>query len=69
MLPAHIVSVKASQDLIHTINRCPDDDRLACLASVIAVFTNSHCPDLNLELRLAQHALDKTASMHCTEIY
>lgn len=65
--PAYITSVEASQDLVYTIHCHPRDDRLACLASAIEDFTTNQYPELNPELRLMLHTLDKSASMHSVD--
>lgn len=67
VLPTCIISVEASWDSVCTINHHPKDDRLACLVTAIEDFTNSQCPDLNLEIRLMQGTLDEAASMHCNQ--
>lgn len=63
-LPAYISSLEASRDLVCTINRRPNGDRLARLDSALVVFKNTQCPDLSAELCLQQRTLDGAASQH-----
>ncbi|MPC61314.1 hypothetical protein E2C01_055384 [Portunus trituberculatus] len=56
-LPAYIASLEAFKDLVCTINRRPNGDRLDRLDSAVAIFRNTRCPDLNTELDLRQRTL------------
>lgn len=63
-LPAYIVSLEASRDLVCTINHRPHGDRLARFDSALETFINNQYPDFTTELGLKQRTLDEAASKH-----
>ena len=61
-LPAHVASLRATEDLVRLINSRLPGDRPAVLESAVATFKERQCPDLDPDASLSQSHLDEMAS-------